>query len=162
MAWRQGLTALMAGMGGAAIVIVAGLVWNSASNGGFVRVLGGVTADELSRRLPVHPGASASAKWQAFAGPNGYNPACDYRLQLIIARDKAAKMSIDLSRYAGDASFIYPTSINGHVMQALILAPGEPISVEISDRDGGGCDRWQAALSNLPGLCFDTKIEQRC
>ena len=74
----------------------------------------------------------------------------------------AAKISIDLSRYAGDSSFIYPTVVNNRFLQAIIIAPGEPIAVDLGDKDSSGCDPGQAGLSNLPRMCFDTKIEQRC
>jgi hypothetical protein len=145
---------MIAGMGGAVIVILAGLLWNWCSNGGLVRLLGGVTADELSDRLLRPAGSGASAKWEAFANKKGYNSICDYR--------KAAKISIDLLRYASESSFIYPTIVSDHFLQGLINEPGEPIAVDLNDTDSGGCAARQAILSNLPGMCFDTKIEQRC
>ncbi len=149
MSTRSWLTWMVAGMGGAVIVILAGLLWNSGSNGGLVRLLGGV-------------GSSTSPKWETFANKNGYNVACDYRIHLLIPPEKATKISIDLSRYTGDSSFIYPTVVNNRFLQAIIMAPGNPIAVDLSDKESGGCDPGQAGLSNLPGMCFDTKIEQRC
>jgi len=162
MASPAWLAPMVAGMGGAVVVVLAGLLWNSASNGGLVRVLGGVPADQSPAPPTNHPGGSATAKWATFASKNAYNPSCDYRFHLIISPEKAAKMSINLSRYAGDTAFIYPTIISNHFMQALIIAPGEPIAIDLRETDGGECVPGQAALSNLPGICFDTKIEQRC
>jgi hypothetical protein len=162
MALRGWLAPGAAGMGGAALVILGGLLWNLASNGGLLRVLGGVTAAELSDGLAKRAGGIASSGWQAHAASNGYIPSCDYRFHLLIPPDKSAKMSIDLSRYAGDSSFIYPTIVNTHFLQAQIAEASESIVVDISDKDGDSCKHDQAVLSDLPRMCFDTKIEQRC
>src|SRR5271165_1025424 len=109
MALQGWLAPLVAGAGGAAVVVLAGLLWNLGSNGGLIRILGGVTTAELSDGSAKHAGGTAaSSGWQADANGNGYNPSCDYRFHLLIPPDKSAQISIDLSRYAGDVSFIYP------------------------------------------------------
>jgi hypothetical protein len=157
MAWRTYLTSFVAGMAGAAIVIPIGLVWNAKSQGGLVRALG-VAAPEP----PARPANASAASWQPFTGKSGFNPACDYRFRLLIPAEKAAKMSIDLSRYADATSFLYPTIVNKHFLQAVIMAPGEPIAVDMSDAKSNDCDAGNVALDNLPGLCFETKLEERC
>jgi hypothetical protein len=161
MALRSWLASAGAGMAGAAVVILGGLLWNLGSNGGLIRVLGGITPAELSDGLAKHASA-ASSGWQTRVDGNGYKPSCDYRFHLLIPPEKSAKMSIDLSRYAGDSSFIFPTIVNNHFLQALIAEAGESISIDISDKDGDICSHGQAILSDLPNICFDTKIEQRC
>jgi len=144
------------------VVTLVGLLWNSNSNGGLVRLLGGVTADELSMVSPKQAGGAVAPKWTNVASKDGYNLSCDYRFHLIISKIQATKISLDLSRYAGEAVF-YPTIVNDHFLQALILESGEAISVDIRNNSGGdGCEPGQASLSDLPGMCFDTKIEQRC
>lgn len=158
MTWRTCLTSLIAGMAGAAIVLAIGLVWNSSSHGGLVRALGSAAPEQPS----VRPTIASSASWRPFAGKSGYNPACDYRIHLLIPAEKAAKISIDLSRYADESSFIYPTIVNNHFLQAVIMEPGEPIALDISDAKRSGCDAGNASLDNLPRMCFDTKIEERC
>jgi len=163
MALRGWLALLLAGAAGAEVVILAGLLWNLSSNGGLIRILGGVTPAELSGGSAKHAGdAAASSGWQTDAGDNGYNPSCDYRFHLLIPPDKSAQISIDLSRYAGDASFIYPTVVNKHFLQAQIAESGESIAIDVDDKGGNACGRGQAILSDLPSMCFDTKIEQRC
>jgi hypothetical protein len=159
---RSWLTALVAGAAGAGIVILIAVLWGFGSGGGFVRTLGGGAPNQPSANLSGSAAGSALAKWEPFAGKSGYSASCDYRIHLLMTPEKAAKMSIDLSRYAEAASFIYPTIVNQHFLQAVIMEPGEPISVDIRDTDGGDCDAGRASLSNLPGMCFDTKIEQRC
>jgi hypothetical protein len=95
--------------------------------------------------------------------PTGWlQSSCDYRVHLMIPPEKAKKISIDLSRYAESSSFIYPTIVSANFLQAVIMEPGEPISVDISGKTGGDCEPGSAVLGNLPGMCFDTKIEQRC
>jgi hypothetical protein len=163
MTWRTHLISLVAGMVGATIVVAGGLLWNAGSQGRLVRALGGVTLDQPAVMSSTHPtGAPSAAGWRPFAGKNGYNSACDYRFHLLIPPAKAAKMSIDLSRYADASSFIYPTIVNSHFLQAVIMEPGEPIAVDMSDAKGGDCDAGNANLGNLPGMCFQTKIEERC
>jgi hypothetical protein len=164
MTWRAYLISLIAGMVGAAIVVTVGLVWNASSQGRLVRALIGVTSDQPRAVASAQPtGApSSAASWRIFAGKNGYNPACDYRFHLLIPAEKAAKMSIDLSRYADASSFIYPTIASKHFLQAVIMEPGEPIAVDMSDANGGDCDAGNASLGNLPGMCFETRIEERC
>jgi hypothetical protein len=162
MTWRTYLTSLIAGMAGAAIVFAIGLVWNSSSHGGLVRALGSVAPEQPPVVSSAHPTTTSSASWRAFAGNSGYNPACDYRIHLLIPAEKAAKISIDLSRYADDSSFIYPTIVNSHFLQAVIMEPGEPIAVDVRDAKGGGCDAGNASLDNLPRMCFETRIEERC
>jgi len=145
------------------VVVLAGLLWNLGSNGGLIRILGGVTPADLSDGSAKHAaGATASPAWQTAAGDNGYNPSCDYRFHLLIPPDKSAQISIDLSRYAGDASFIYPAVVNKHFLQAQIAESGESIAIDINDKGGNACSHGQAILSDLPSMCFDTKIEQRC
>jgi len=155
MASRQWIGSTTAGMGGAVLVVLAALLWNYGSNGGLIRALGGPSAED-------HPGGRHTANGEADSGKNGFSASCDYRVHLLIPPEKAKKISIDLSRYAGDSSFIYPTIVNDHFMQALILGSGESIAVEISGADGGDCGFGQASLSDLPKMCFDTKVEQRC
>jgi hypothetical protein len=162
MALRGWLAPLVAGAVGAAVVVLAGLLWNLSSNGGLVRLLGGVTPAGLSGGSVQHAGSAASSGWQTYVESNGYNPSCDYRFHLLIPPDKSAQISIDLSRYAGDASFIYPTVVNKRFLQAQIAESGESIAIDINDRGGSACGRGQAILSDLPSMCFDTKIEQRC
>jgi hypothetical protein len=163
MAWRTHLMSLIAGMVGAAIVVAGGLVWNVMSPGGLVRALGGLVSDQAPAVASAHPtGAPSTAGWRPFAGKNGYNPACDYRFHLLIPAAKAARMSINLSRYADASSFIYPTIVNGHFLQAVIMEPGEPIAIDMSDAKSSDCDAGNATLDNLPGMCFETKIEERC
>jgi hypothetical protein len=163
MALREWLAPLVAGAGGAAILISGGLVWNSSSNGGLIRALGGVTRAELSSgSAKPTGGAAASSGWQTYVESNGYNPSCDYRFHLLIPPDKSAQISIDLSRYAGDASFIYPTVVNKRFLQAQIAEGGESIAIDVNDKGGNACGHSQAILSDLPSMCFDTKIEQRC
>jgi len=153
---------LIAGMVGAAIVFAIGLAWNSSSHGGFVRALGSVTPEQPAAVSSSHPATTSAASWRPVAGKSGYNPACDYRLHLLIPPTKAAKISIDLSRYADASSFIYPTIVNDHFLQAVIMEPGEPIALDISDAKGDDCEAGNASLGNLPGMCFETKIEERC
>jgi hypothetical protein len=163
MALRGWLAPSVAGAGGAAVVVLAGLLWNLGSNGGLIRILGGVTPAELSGGSAKHAGgAAASLGWQPDAGNSGYNPSCDYRFHLLIPPDKSAQISIDLSRYAGDASFIYPTVVNKHFLHAQIAEGGESIAIDVNDKGGNACGHGQAILSDLPSMCFDTKIEQRC
>lgn len=160
MAWRTQLTSLAAG---AAIVVAGGLLWNLISPGGLVRALGGFASDQAPAVASTHAtGAPSAASWRPFAGKHGYNTACDYRFHLLIPTEKAAKMSIDLSRYADASSFIYPTIVNSHFLQAVIMEPGEPIAVDMSDAKGGDCAAGSASLGNLPGMCFETRIEERC
>jgi hypothetical protein len=161
MTWRTYLTSLVAGMAGAAIVLAIGLAWNSSSHGGLVQTPSGVTPEQPSAASSVHPTTAPAASWRAFAGKGGFNPACDYRIHLLIPAAKAAKISIDLSRYADASSFIYPTVVNSHFLQAVIIEPGEPIALNISDAKGGDCDAGNASLDNLPRMCFETKIEER-
>jgi hypothetical protein len=162
MTWRTYLTSLIAGMAGAAIVFAIGLVWNSSSHGGLVRALGSVAPEQPSAVSLAHPTTTSSASWRPFTGKSGYNPACDYRIHLLIPAAKAAKISIDLSRYADDSSFIYPTIVNNHFLQAVIMEPGEPIALDIRDAKGGDCGAGSASLGDLPRMCFETKIEERC
>jgi hypothetical protein len=162
MAARANLTSLAMGIVGAAIVVAVGLAWNASSHGGLVRALGGATPGRVPGSSAAAPASATAPGWRPSTGKNGYNPACDYRFYLLIPPDKAAKISIDLSRYAGDASLIYPTVVNRHFLQAAIMEPGEPIAVDISDASGGDCSAGNASLSNLPGMCFETKIEERC
>jgi|HubBroStandDraft_6_1064221.scaffolds.fasta_scaffold405756_1 hypothetical protein len=163
MALRGWLAPLAAGVAGAAVVVLAGLLWNLSSNGGLIRILGGVTPAELSGGSAKHAGgAAASSGWQTDADDNGYNPSCDYRFHLLIPPDKSAQISIDLSRYAGDASFIYPTIVNKYFLQAQIAENGESIAIDINDKNSNTCSHGQATLSDLPSMCFDTKIEKRC
>jgi hypothetical protein len=162
MAARANLTSLAMGNAGAAIVVAVGLAWNASSRGGLVRALGAATPDQLSGQSAVAPPSAAAPGWRPFTGKNGHNPACDYRFHLLIPPEKAAKISLDLSRYTGDASLIYPTVVNRHFLQAAIMEPGEPIAVDISDATGGDCSAGTASLSDLPGMCFETKIEERC
>jgi hypothetical protein len=153
---RSWLISLLAGIGGAAIVLLTGPLWTPGNHGS-----AGVSRDTPPAKT-AEPAGSAIAKWQTFGGQAGYNPSCDYRVRLIIPPEKAKKISIDLSRYAEDSSFIYPTIVNANFLQAVIMEPGEPISVDISGKTGGDCQPGRAVLGNLPGMCFDTKIEQRC
>jgi len=162
MAARANLTSLAMGIVGAVIAIAFGLAWNASSHGGLLRALGGATPDQLHGPSAVAATSAAAPGWRPFTGTNGYNPACDYRFHLLIPPEKAAKISIDLSRYAGDASLIYPTIVNRHFLQAAVMEPGEPIAVDISDASGGDCSAGNASLSDLPGMCFETKIEERC
>jgi hypothetical protein len=162
MALRGWLVSAAAGLGGAAVLMFAGLVWNLGSNGGLIRALGGITPAEFSSGSVQHAGSAASSKWQTYVEGNGYNSACDYRFHLLIPPEKSAKISIDLSRYAGEASFIYPMIVNKHFLQAQIAEAGESIAIDIHDTDADDCSHGQAVLSDLPGMCFDTKVEQRC
>lgn len=162
MTWRTFLTSLIAGMAGAAIVFAIGLAWKPSSHGGVVQAPSGVTPQQPAAVSSAPPTTASAASWRLFAGKSGYNPACDYRLHLLIPPAKAAKISIDLSRYAADSSFIYPTIVNSHFLQAVIMAPGEPIALNISDAKGDSCDAGNAILDNLPSMCFETKIEERC
>jgi hypothetical protein len=152
---RSRLILLLAGMAGAVIFLLTVPPWDSAATKG--EGSGGAPSPTAAA-----PAGSAMATWQTFAGKAGYNPSCDYRVHLVIPPEKAAKISIDLSRYAGETSFIYPTIVNANFLQAVIMEPGEPISVDISGKEGGDCGAGHAVLGNLPGMCFDTKIEQRC
>jgi hypothetical protein len=162
MALRQWLAPMAAGMVGAALVILGGLLWNLGSNGGVIRVLGGSTSAEPSDGSAGHAGSPGPAGWQAYVGGNGYNSSCDYRFHLLIPPAKSAQMSIDLSRYAGDAAFIYPTIVSKHFLQAQIAEAGESIAVDVNDAGGDNCGSGHAVLSDLPNMCFDIKIEQRC
>lgn len=162
MTWRTYLTSLIAGMVGAAIILAIVLVWNPSPPGGLVRAFGGGAPAPPSAPSPPPPANPTSVSWRPFAGKSGYNPACDYRIHLLIPAEKAAKISIDLSRYADASSFIHPTIVNSHFLQAVIMEPGEPIALDISDAKSGSCDAGNAALDNLPRMCFETKIEERC
>jgi hypothetical protein len=163
MNWRTHLISLVGGMVGAAIVVAVGLMWNASSPGGLVRALGGLASDQPPVMASAHPtGAPSAASWRPFAGKDSYNPACDYRFHLLIPAEKAAKISIDLSRYADASSFIYPTIVNSRFLQAVIMEPGEPIAIDVSDAKGGDCGAGSARLDNLPRMCFETKIEERC
>jgi hypothetical protein len=162
MALRQWLAPMAAGMAGAAVVILGGLLWNLGSNGGVIRVLGGIAPTEPSDGSAKHASTSASAGWQAYVSGNGYNSSCDYRFHLLIPPDKSAQISIDLSRYAGEAAFIYPTIVSKHFLQAQIAESGESIAVDVNDADGDNCGHGHAILSDLPRMCFDIKVEQRC
>jgi hypothetical protein len=162
MALKGWLASVAAGMAGAAVLVLGGLVWNLYSNGGLIRALGGITPAELSGGSTRQSGSAASSGWQAYVEGNGYNPSCAYRFHLMIPPDKSAKISIDLSRYAGEATFIYPTIVNKQFLQAQIAPAGESIAIDIGDTDGNTCSHGQAVLSDLPRMCLDTKIEQRC
>lgn len=162
MIWRTYLTSLIAGMAGAAIVFAIGFLWNSNSHDGLVRTLGGGAPEQPAAVSSARSTTSSTASWRPFVGNSGYNPACDYRLHLLIPPAKAAKISIDLSRYTADSSFFYPTIVNNHFLQAVIMAPGEPIALDVSDAKGEDCGAGKASLGNLPGMCFETKIEERC
>ena len=162
MTWRTLLTSLIAGMVGAATVFAIGLTWNSGSLGGRVPAPSGVTPGQPAAVSSAHPTTAPVANWRPFAAKGGYNPACDYRLHLLIPPAKAAKISINLSRYAADSSVIYPTIVNTHFLQAVIMAPGEPIALNVSDAKNDNCDAGNAILDNLPSMCFETKIEERC
>ena len=126
------------------------------------RALGGPTSDQPSASPSASPSAAEPLAWHTFNGQNGYKPACSYRFHLLIPAEKAAKISIDLSRYAGDASFIYPAIVNSHFLQAAIMEPGEPIAIDINDAKVADCGPGDAILDNLPRMCFGTKIEERC
>jgi hypothetical protein len=162
MDFRRWLAAVAGGVAGALLVALTALLWNAASPGGLIRFVGGVSAQEGLSQSAQQAAGSALAAWQPYAGKDGYNPACDYRLHLLISPDQARNISVDLSRYAGDAAFIYPTVVNVGFLQAVILESGRTIVVETSDESGAACPHGQGSLSNLPGMCFDTKIERRC
>ena len=152
MTWRTFLTSLIAGMAGAAIVLAIGWAWNS--HGGLVQAPSGAAS--------AQPATTPAASWRVFAGKSGYDPSCDYRLHLLIPPAKAAKISINLSRYAAESSVFYPTIVSSHFLQAVIMAPGEPIALDVSDAKSEGCEAGNARLDNLPDMCFETKIEERC
>ena len=61
-------------IGGAAAVFligVIGLCWNMLTDGGLVRVLGGVTMEQLAEEIAAHPGPQGPPGPQGSAGPAG-------------------------------------------------------------------------------------------
>ena len=59
--------------GFAAVILISAavLLWNSYSNGGVVRVLGGVTPQQLSEEIATHPGPKGPPGPPGPAGPPG-------------------------------------------------------------------------------------------
>jgi hypothetical protein len=159
---RPWLAAVSGGVVGAVLAAATALLWNAASPGSLVRFLGGVAAQDGVAGPAKEPVGSAPTRWQSYTGKGVYNPACDYRLHLLISPDQAHNISVNLSRYTGDAAFIYPTVINAKFLQAVILEAGRTIVVETGDEPNAECPHGQASLSNLPGMCFATTIERRC
>lgn len=51
MAWKDLLTQIVAGIMTAIVIAVASIAWNWASEGGLIRLLGGVTKSEVKAQL---------------------------------------------------------------------------------------------------------------
>jgi hypothetical protein len=111
----------------------------------------------LGRPTPVE-----APPWSPYAPGENFKPACDYRIHLITPAAGAATAAADLSEYLRPGAYLYPTAINDHRLQALVLANRTAVAFTISSVAGGVCASGQAQLDTAERTCFDTRIEQRC
>jgi hypothetical protein len=65
------LEGAVGGLGVLVLIAVGASLWNSYSEGSVIRVLGGVTSEQLSREIAAHPGPPGPAGPRGPVGPAG-------------------------------------------------------------------------------------------
>jgi hypothetical protein len=167
---------------GVAIALIIGFLgwfWNAASNGGIIRVLGGITSSELSHavesELAKHPSSLASVgAVVAFALPNGcpdgwtvFGPAVSRviigaSLDLVSPRNSDARGSPPLSNWtyntAGgqETHLLTIAEMPSHKHETIILNGGFGTDFKSTDTPrsgfaGNGGNRLPAAYTSEEG-----------
>ena len=111
----------------------------------------------LRSRTPRRP-----LSWQPYAGGENFQLDCEYRFRLVTPAAGPAAGGIDLSPLLAATTYLYPSVVTRHQMQASAVVNRTPVTVTIANVAGGACAPGEARLGSDGNSCFDTEIEQSC